>query len=113
MPTPHTQRPRKPVRRVRRYRYRRVLALLLALLGTELAWRTGAFAHTRAHRVHAMAAAARASGATHQHTSTAQPSAHVDLSAGPPLAGPPVTTPERAQSTLQHLVSVGFPVCRR
>ena len=106
MPTPQKQRPRKPVRRVRRHRYRRVLAVLLALLGTELAWRTGAFAHPRSHHVHARAVAARASGATH-HASSTRPTANVDLSAGPPLAGPPVTTPEHAQSTLQHLISEG------
>jgi peptidoglycan/xylan/chitin deacetylase (PgdA/CDA1 family) len=91
MPTKPKRPParKKPVRRVpKRHGFRRVVAMLLALLATELAWRTGAFAHPRSH-LHDRA---------------------VSANQGPPLAGSPVATAQEVQSNLDQLISTGYPV---
>ena len=108
MPTPQTRRAKKRAARRRnpkRYGFRRVCIFLLALVATELAWRTGAFAHTS--HVHA-----RTVAAGHHRVSqalTVHPAAR--LVTGSPLA-PPTTAPQEAQTALDRMISLGYPVCR-
>src|SRR5437867_8790041 len=81
---------KKPVRRRPRRRggFRRFVAVLVAALAMELAWRAGAFAHSGGHLA-------------------ATPISHDRL---PPLAGPPVASRAQTESTMQRLISLGRPV---
>ena len=72
----------------------------------DLMWRTGAFAHPGS------SVNTRTVSAIRHHARSATTAAHHAQSASPLDAGPPVTTSSQAQTELDKLISLGYPVCR-
>jgi peptidoglycan-N-acetylglucosamine deacetylase len=97
--------------RLRLHRYRRALALLLVLFATELMWRTGAFAHSSSPMNSRTVASVGDRTGPAQHTGPV-PHTGQGSQAATTSTGPPVAVSQGAQTELDKLISLGYPVCR-